>query len=139
MGITPDRPRSGRPPITTVREDRQICMFESISDNHRFRPSISYIYWKNYQHKIHVSSRCWHINVTTGLEYLLRFICVHLCVHMWNNKHIRAIFQSGTFLLLVSMYVMIWLSGKLPFECQKIAQNLTFFSKKLTKIVIFFQ
>ena len=28
-------------------------------------------------------------------------------------------------------------SGKLPFDCQKIAKNLTFFSKKLTKIVIF--
>ena len=33
---------------------------------------------------------------------------------------------------------LTWPSGKLPFECQKIAKNLTFFSKKLTKIVIFF-
>ena len=28
-------------------------------------------------------------------------------------------------------------SGKLPFECQKIAKTLTFFSKKLTKILFF--
>ena len=32
--------------------------------------------------------------------------------------------------------VGIWPSGKLPFDSQKIAKNLTFFSKKLTKIVI---
>ena len=34
--------------------------------------------------------------------------------------------------------VRFWPYGKLPFDCQKIAKNLTFFSKKLTKIVIFF-
>ena len=31
-----------------------------------------------------------------------------------------------------------WPFGKLPFNCQKIAKNWTFFSKTLTKIVIFF-
>ena len=31
----------------------------------------------------------------------------------------------------------IWPSGKLPFDCQKIAQNLTFFLKKMPKIFIF--
>ena len=31
----------------------------------------------------------------------------------------------------------IWPSGKLPFECKKIAKNLTLFFKKLPKIVIF--
>jgi len=30
-----------------------------------------------------------------------------------------------------------WPSGKLPFDCQKIDKNLTFFSKKLLKIAIF--
>ena len=30
-----------------------------------------------------------------------------------------------------------WPSGKLPFDCQKIAQNLTFFLKKMPKIFIF--
>ena len=33
--------------------------------------------------------------------------------------------------------VSSWPSGKLPFDCQKIAKNLTFFSKNFTKIVIF--
>ena len=32
-----------------------------------------------------------------------------------------------------------WPSGKWPFDCPKIAKNLTFFSKKLTKIFIFQQ
>ena len=35
--------------------------------------------------------------------------------------------------------VFTWPCGKLPFECQKIAKNLTFFSKKLQKNVHFFQ
>ena len=40
---------------------------------------------------------------------------------MWNY-----IINRQSFLLTT------WPSGKLPFECQKIAKNLTFFSKKLT-------
>ena len=38
----------------------------------------------------------------------------------------------------VAHLVQIWPSGKLPFECQKITKNLTFFSKQFTKIVLFF-
>jgi len=36
-------------------------------------------------------------------------------------------------------YIQTWPSGKLPFECQRIAKNLTFFPKKLPKIFIFFK
>ena len=35
------------------------------------------------------------------------------------------------------LILVTWTSGKLPFDCQKIAKNLTFFPKKLPKIVIF--
>ena len=31
-----------------------------------------------------------------------------------------------------------WPSAKLPFDCQKIVKNLTFFQKKMPKIFIFF-
>ena len=35
--------------------------------------------------------------------------------------------------------VRSWPTGKLPFDCQKIAKNLTFFSKTLPKIFILFK
>ena len=34
--------------------------------------------------------------------------------------------------------VVIWLSGKLPYDCQKITQNLTYFFKKITQNLTFF-
>ena len=37
------------------------------------------------------------------------------------------------------IYVFSWPSGKLPFDCQKIAKNLTLFQKKLPKLFIFFK
>ena len=40
--------------------------------------------------------------------------------------------------MCVGLWVVCWPSGKLQFECQKIAKKLDIFSKKLTKIVIFF-
>ena len=36
-------------------------------------------------------------------------------------------------------WIPIWPSGKLTFDCQKIAKNLTFFSKKMPQIFIFFK
>ena len=79
-----------------------------------------------------------------------------LCLTCWMKKYLDASDQSGelgamvankrfTFvhcIIVATSYTLnsvgCWRSGKLPFECKKIAQNLTFFSKKLPKIVIFF-
>ena len=41
--------------------------------------------------------------------------------------------------LIPHLFIYTWPSGKLPFECQKIAKNLTFFFFKLPKNFIFFQ
>ena len=39
--------------------------------------------------------------------------------------------------IVPTLYMQSWPSGKLSFECQKIVKNLPFFSKKLPKIIIF--
>ena len=41
--------------------------------------------------------------------------------------------------MLLNILLAIWTSGKLPFDCQKIAKNLTFFQKKIAKNFHFFK
>ena len=56
-----------------------------------------------------------------GLFLRVSFCMWVICMWMLNNN------------------LPTWPSGKLPFDCQKIAKNLTFFQKKLPKIFIFFK
>ena len=53
--------------------------------------------------------------------------CWSYCRYMIQYPHWRVIYRD----------IEIWPSGKLPFDCQKIAKNLTFFSKNV-KFLQFF-
>ena len=74
----------------------------------------------------HIAGPGGHTAGSCRLSYWCRPSSAESCERAWTTTYTKTL-------------VITWPSGKLPFECQKIAKKLTFFSKKLPKIFIFFK
>ena len=80
--------------------------------------------------------------------YIIKWKCMSGCLHPNLSRNVaRTVLKTNT-IVFVEVQARTWPSGKLPFECQKIAKNLTFFFnwqklsfffKKIDKNCHFFQ